>query len=281
MDTLVEALNKLTINDAVYYESDSANAKDTKVNPTSDPNTATHTSDGKKRKVTETSNGYLQQKLLSNRTLPIITITIDPQTYDRISTCSGTPHTIVTHLMKEFITDAARSSARVLWTPKHVIHTGRVSTTPGNTPHAVRSPQTNSPVLIGGIGVYPASGLSGSLQVFNKRQSAISDKIWDTQKLDTSVDIKFPNDWYSTSIFRKLIGREISHGSSADIYLRCWMDFASDVVQTEAPYFLELGLSAVNTSDEVGIFDTPTTIIRRPKDGSHWSAPDFFLEKQQ
>ena len=73
--------------------------------------------------------------------------------------------------------------------------------------------------------MYPASGNSRSLQVFNKQQSNISDKIGDTQRLDTYVDKKLPNDQDS-----EVIGPELSHGSSTDLYLLCRMDFASDFV---------------------------------------------------
>ena len=92
---LEEMLKGLTINDSEYYESDSANASDAKVNPASYPKIASHTSDGKKRKVMNTSNGDLQQKLLSNRTLPIITTTMDPWIGDRAVTCGASPHNFV------------------------------------------------------------------------------------------------------------------------------------------------------------------------------------------
>ena len=36
---------------------------------------------------------------------------------------------------------------------------------------------------------------------------------------------------------------------------------------------LHLGLPAVNTLDEFNAFGTPATIVIRPTDGSHWSAP--------
>ena len=121
------------------------------------PKTATHTSDDKKRKVTDTSNRDLQYKLFRNRTLLIITITMYPNIDDNIATCSGNPHTITTPLTKKVITDVACSSARVLRTPRHVNRTGRDSTNPGNTPHDVRSPRDNSPGLIGGIDVSLAS----------------------------------------------------------------------------------------------------------------------------
>ena len=112
---------------------------------------------------------------------------------------------------------------------------GRYVSTLGGCSIYVRSPRNNSLVLIGGITMSPASGISGRFKVFNKQQSNSPGKIRDTQKLDTSIDINFPNDWYSASIFSKIIGREPSHVSSADLYLRCHMDFVGNVVQTEAP----------------------------------------------
>ena len=57
LDALAETLKGLTINDAGYYESDSANENYTIGNTASDPKVATHTSDGRKRKFTDTSNG--------------------------------------------------------------------------------------------------------------------------------------------------------------------------------------------------------------------------------
>ena len=190
---------------------------DAKGDPASDPETVTHTSDGKKRKVTYTSNRDLQQTLLNNGTLLIVTTTMDPRIDNRIATCGGTPHSLTTPMTKEVITDAVYSIAQGLLTPRRVKRTGRDVTTPGDIPHSVRSPRSNFPVLISGIGLSPASRHSGSLQVFNKQQSAIYDKIGDTQKLDTSIDRKLPDDRYSAPIFNKVIGHELSHGSSANL----------------------------------------------------------------
>ena len=155
--------------------------------------------------------------------------------------------------------DAAHISARFLCTTRHIRRTARYGTNPGDTPHAVIPPWDNPPVLIGGIGVSPSSGHSGILQVFNKRKSTVSEKIGDTLKLDTFVDRKFPDDKDSASIFSKVIGCELSHGSISDLYSRCQMDFASNVVQTETKYFVELGLQAVNTSNDIGILGTSLT----------------------
>ena len=97
--------------------------------------------------------------------------------------------------------------------------------------------------------MYPDSGHSGSLHVFNKLQSTSPGKIGDTKRLDTSIDRNFPDDRNYASIFSKVIGRELPHSYSANLYLRCWMDFASNFVQTKAPQFVDLGILVVNTSN--------------------------------
>ena len=101
--------------------------------------------------------------------------------------------------------DAAHSSAGILSTSRHVSHTGRDGTTPGNCGIAVRSPGANSTVMIRVISVPPTRGHIGSLQVFNKQQSTVSEEIRDNQKFDAYVDIKLVNDGDSTSIFSKSI----------------------------------------------------------------------------
>ena len=42
---------------------------------------------------------------------------------------------------------------------------------------------------------------------------------------------------------------------------------------------MDLGLLPVNTLNEFGILGTPSTGIRRPTDGFHWSAPDNVFGK--
>ena len=58
LDTLAETLKVLTINDAGYYNSGKNYAEG---DPASNPKVATHTSDGNKIKVTDTSNVNLKQ----------------------------------------------------------------------------------------------------------------------------------------------------------------------------------------------------------------------------
>ena len=101
----------MTINNAGYYNSDK---NDVKGDPANDPNVATHTSERNKINFTDTSNLNLQQKLLINRTLPIITMAIDPQITDSVVTCERTPHVFTTPNTKGVITYAALGSAHIL-----------------------------------------------------------------------------------------------------------------------------------------------------------------------
>ena len=54
---------------------------------------------------------------------------------------------------------------------------------------------------------------------------------------------------------------------------------AGDIVHTQTPQFMDLGLLTINALYEgIGI-SNPTTRIRRPSDGAHWSEPNHvFVE---
>ena len=144
-----------------------------------------------------------------------------------------------------------RTAARGFSTPMHISRTGRDVNTLGNFDISVRSSRANLPVMIEGIRVSPYSGRGERLQVFNKQQSTFSGKIGDTQKFDTSVDIKLAYNGDYTSIFSKVIGCELSHSSSANLYFCCWVYFTSNAAGTEAPHLVDLGIPAVNAPDEV------------------------------
>ena len=128
--------------------------------------------------------------------------------------------------------------------------------------------------------MYPTCALNGSLRVRNKLQSTSPDKISIAQKLDTDVARKLPNDQCSTTVFRKVFGCRLSHGSSNDLYLRFWMNFSSNFVQTKAPQFVGLEIPDINTSNEFDILGTPTIRIRRPTDRSHWYALDTVFDRE-
>ena len=96
--------------------------------------------------------------------------------------------------------------------------------------------------------------------------------VGNTQKWDAVVDINFPNDMDSASIFSKVIGHKLSDGSSNDLYLYCRTNFAADVFQTQAPQFMDMGLLAINILNEISVLGTTATRILMPTDVSHWSA---------
>ena len=116
-------------------------------------------------------------------------------------------------------------------------------------------------------------GLSGSLRVAKKRQSTPPTVVRNSQNLDVIVDGNLPDDQDYASIFSKVIGHKLSNGSRDDLYFCYRMNFKSDVVQTEAPQFVDLEIPAINTLHESGVLGTPATSIRRPMYVSHWSMP--------
>ena len=273
LENLEETLKELTINDAEYYVSNSVNANDTKGEPAGNPKTFTHTIDVE-GKVTDTSNGILQHKLLSKRTLPVVVLTMNPSIENRIAIIGGDYRTLPTPATKEVVADAARGSVRVNQTLRHVRRMARDGITPGKTGLAVSSKPASYPFLIGSTTISPACGLSEILQVGKKRQYNSPDRVRNAKKLDTAVGKNFPNDWYSASVFSKAIFCNLSHGSSNYLYLSCRMKFSINVVQTEVPQFVDLGLPAVNTLNELGILGTHANRIRSPTDESHWLDPD-------
>ena len=123
-------------------------------------------------------------------------------------------------------------------------------TTPRGCGFSVRSPWDNGPVLIGCIVTPLTMRHSGSLEILNKRQSISSNVSRNNQHVDASSDGNLANEEDSTSIFRKVLGRELSDSLSADIYLRCWLEFTDNAVGNKVPNFVHLGLPAVNALDE-------------------------------
>ena len=87
---MADAIKDFTINDAKYYESNSGTASDTQGDFTSNPETVTHTS-SKNETVTHTSNGNFEQKLLINRTIPVVLMTMNPRIDQRILPIIVTP----------------------------------------------------------------------------------------------------------------------------------------------------------------------------------------------
>ena len=159
----------------------------------------------------DTSNRNFQQKLLSNRTLPIVVPTMNLRIDNRIAPIGGASQTLFTPATKEVVADVECSGTWVYQTHIQLSWTGFNGSNPCNTGLAIRSKPPPSTVLIGSLAISPECGISGSLQVGKKQQSTSPDKVRNAQKLDTVVDVKLINDRDSTSFFRKVIGCKLSH----------------------------------------------------------------------
>ena len=88
-----------------------------------------------------TSNGDLQQNLLSDRTLPIITMMIDPWIDNMVTNSGASTINLAMPRMTKVITENARRNSQALQTPGHVVRTGRYGTTPVNCNVTVSSPR--------------------------------------------------------------------------------------------------------------------------------------------
>ena len=116
-----------------------------------------------------------------------------------------------------------------------------------------------------------------SIQVAKNQQSTSPGLGGNTQKLDAVVDRNLPDDLDYVSIFNMAIGHKLPICSRYDLYLRYRMKFLGDVVQTQAPQFMDMWLLTINTFNESGVLGIPATRIIRPVYGSHWSMPNHIF----
>ena len=157
---------------------------------------------------------------------------------------------------------------------RQVSRSGINGRTPGEVCNDVIVIHDPSPILIEIVATSSPCGLSGNMEIAKKRQYTSSGLSGNIQKLNSFVDGNLTNNLDYASIFSKVSSHKLSDSYSGDVNLRFSMNFASDVVQTQATHFTDLGLPAINTLNERCVLGTPTTRIFRPMDGSHWNATD-------
>ena len=162
MDELEEAANNLTINDAKYYESNTSTASDAQGDLTCNLETVNHTSNGNET-VTHTSNVIFEQKLLSNRSIPVVVPMTNLMIDQRIAPIILEPQTLLTPATKEVAADAASGGTWVNKTLRKVSQTGVSGSTPGNICNNVSGESATSPVLIEIVDTSPPCGLDMSL----------------------------------------------------------------------------------------------------------------------
>ena len=213
LDKLEDMLKDLTINNAKYCLSNTATMSDAQGDHEIYTKTVTHTSDGK-GKVRYTKNDNIEQELLSNQTLPVVFLKMNPRIYDRNATIIGASQMILTPETKEVVADTACGSAWVSRTPRQVSQTGIDGSNPGDVCNVVSIKHATSQVLIGSVTTSPYCGLRGILKVAKKRQFVSPSLGGNTQKLYTAVDGNLPDDLDCASIFRDIIGHKLSNDSS-------------------------------------------------------------------
>ena len=120
-DKLVDSVKNLKINDAKYYESNTAIASDAQGNPTRNEETVTHT-----------NNGNFGLKLLSYWTIPALPLPTNPLIDQGIAPIVLMPQTFLTSATKEVVVDAASGGAWNHRTPHEISRTGIDGSTSGN-----------------------------------------------------------------------------------------------------------------------------------------------------
>ena len=224
----------------------------------------------------------LTHKLLINRLIPeTIPVAIPPIDQTIAEDDAGSRETLHAHLMilsKEIVTDAARSAAHVFQTPEDIRRNGTDDTTPGDRNTAIGSIRLAYPVRIGVI-------TTGSLRN-TRSQDIISPRgsigpQWSrySQPLDTSINGVYFEHRDPAPTWSKVIIHKFTEESNADVTSRCWMNLTRDVVLTESPNSVNLGLSSVHTSNELGSVFIPTTIIGTPRDVSNWLPPGHPIDE--
>ena len=137
---------------------------------------ATHTSEGKERKVTDTdtTKGNSPHKLSINRLIPEITpvvITLVNQTTaDGVAASGGTLHAVRTVLLKDIVPDAAHSAAHVFKDPLVVNWKVTGGTIPQDRNTFGIPPRATTPVRIGTVPLVPPTRM-GSQDIGSPRRS--------------------------------------------------------------------------------------------------------------
>ena len=159
---------------------------------------------------------------------------IDFRIDNKVATCVGTPHALVTPTTKRVITDAAHRSAWVLWTPGHISRMGGTVLLRATSTLLYGPPEKTGQLLLELLASPPTMGHSWSLNVLNKQQPTSPSISRNTQQFDTSVEGNFSDDRNYTPILSKVLGQELSDSLIADIYSRYWC--TSQVTPSETRY---------------------------------------------
>ena len=199
-DELVNGINKWTINNSGYGWN-KATTSDAQGNLTSDPDT-----------VTYTSNGILDQNLLSGRTIGEVYALPTPTN----PTIIFTSQTLLTHAVKEIFMDATSGNTWTSRNPRWIIRTGVYGSIPISTPIQNGMSKYSTPYfseISGTRGtrtrIYiadtaPPCGLNVSRDI-NDIQKSATPGLRKSNKLDTFIDRQFTNNLVAPPILTEVL----------------------------------------------------------------------------
>ena len=183
-----------------------------------------------------------------------------------------------TVISKDIFTDGARSAAHVFKDPPVVNGKDTDRTIPRDRNAVEITPRSTTPVCIGtGPLIYPTR--MGRQYIGSPKRSISPQEVSNAEPFNTSINGIYSKHRDSESTWSKLTGSKLSNKSSVDVYLRCRMNLLRETVLTKIPNFMDLGLSSVHTTDELGSVFIPTTRIGSLTHGTNWLLPGHCISE--
>ena len=183
-----------------------------------------------------------------------------------------------TVLLKEIVTDAARSGTRIYRNPREVRRTVRYGSTPQDVNTAVATARLTlqSPKF---ISTSDSPTRTGTQDIFRPSRSIIPKKRRNAEPLEASINLFPAKHGHPTAISSKLISFKTVPDESADVYARKRMDLGSDSVVTKTPNFMYLKFLPANTTYKLKSVIVSTTRVERLTNGSNWLASRHDIEE--
>ena len=236
--------------------------------------------------VTHTSNRILDQNLLSFRNIGEVSV-LPPMMNLSISVIILNPQTLMTPMMQEIFADTTSGNVWKNRTLRRIIRTGIDGSFPISTPIHSGIRKTYSQASSESTGTRISIGTSITITappdesiwisgVGNKRKSA-TPNLGDSNKLDSSIDGNFANNFVVPPIFTDAVSDKISNSSIRYLYARIGMHLESDPTNSMTPQLVGLGFSTIYALDKVAGLWTPATRVGSPTYVSHWSAADHIF----
>ena len=179
-------------------------------------------------------------------------------------------------LSKYIFTDVVQSAARFYRTPADLSRHGTDGTTPSDGKTNIGSARLDSPFQIG-VSTTVSPSRTGSQDIISPRGSIGPQWSRYAQPLDTFINGIYSEHRDPAPTWSKVIGCKFTDDSSADVNSRYRMNLTCDAVLTASPNFVNLGISSVHTSDELGSVFVPNTTIGTLTDGSNWLLPGHLI----